>query len=102
MHWVPTGQTVNKEDYVVILMEFRKRFRRKWSALFKSGLSYFQLDNTPVHNSIFVTDFLTNMGNKTVRHTPYSPDLAPCEFWLFPKLRGCRYETTEEFKEALT
>ena len=33
---------------------------------------------------------------------PYSPDLAPCDFWLFPKLRGCRYETIEEMKEALT
>ena len=33
---------------------------------------------------------------------PYSPDLAPCDFWLFPKLRGCRYETNEEMKEAVT
>ena len=33
---------------------------------------------------------------------PYSPHLAPCDFWLFPKLRGCRYETTEEMKEAVT
>ena len=32
----------------------------------------------------------------------HSPDLAPCEFWLFPKLRGCRYETIEEMKEAVT
>ena len=29
---------------------------------------------------------------------PYSPDVAPCDFWLFPKLRGCRYETIEEMK----
>ena len=36
------------------------------------------------------------------RHPPYSPDLAPCDFWLFPKLRGCRYETIEEMKEAVT
>ena len=42
------------------------------------------------------------MGIKTVRHPPYSPDLAPCNFWLFPKLKGCRYETIEEMKEAVT
>ena len=42
------------------------------------------------------------MGIKTVPHRPYSPDLAPCDFWLFPKLRGCRYETIEEMKEAVT
>ena len=37
-----------------------------------------------------------------VPHPPYSLDLAPCDFWLFPKLRGCRYETIEEMKEAVT
>ena len=42
------------------------------------------------------------MGIKTVTHSPYSPDLAPCDFWLFPQLRGCRYETIVEMKESLT
>ena len=42
------------------------------------------------------------MGIKTVHHPPYSPDPAPCDFWLFPKLSGCRYETIEEMKEAVT
>ena len=42
------------------------------------------------------------MGIRTVPHRPYSPDLAPYDFWLFPKLRGCRYETIEEIKEAVT
>ena len=42
------------------------------------------------------------MGIKTVPQPPYSPDLAPCDFGLFPKLRGCRYETIEEMKEAVT
>ena len=41
------------------------------------------------------------MGLKTVPHRPYSPDLGPCDFWLFPKLRGCRYETIEEMKEVV-
>ena len=42
------------------------------------------------------------MGIKTVPQLPYSPELAPCDFWLFPKLRGYRYETIEEMKEAVT
>ena len=46
--------------------------------------------------------FTTKMGIKTFPHPPYSPDLAHYDFWLFPKLRGCRYETTEEMKEAVT
>ena len=42
------------------------------------------------------------MGIKTVPHRPYSPDVAPRDFWLFPKLRDCRYETIEEMKETVT
>ena len=42
------------------------------------------------------------MGIKTAPQPPYNPDLAPCDFFLFPKLRGCRYETIEEMKEAVT
>ena len=102
MHWVPTGQTVNKEYYVEVLREFRKRFRRKKPALFKSGQWHFHQDNASVHNSILVTDYLIKMGIKTVPQPPYSPDLGPSDFWLFPKLTGCRYERIEEMKEAVT
>ena len=46
------------------------------------------------------------MGIKTVSQPPYCPGLAPCDFWLSPKLkenlRGCHNETIEETKEALT
>ena len=82
------------------------KFLGKRSALFKSSQLHFHQDNAPVHNSILVTDYLTKMSIKTVPQPPYSPDLAPCDFWLFPKLkeklRGCRYETIEEMKEAVT
>ena len=42
------------------------------------------------------------MGIKTVPHRLYRPDLVPYDFWLFPQLTGCRYETIEEMKEAVT
>ena len=42
------------------------------------------------------------MGIKTISQPPYSPGLASSDFWLFPKLRVCRYETIEEMKEAVT
>ena len=41
------------------------------------------------------------MGLNTDTHPPYSQDDAPSDFLLFPKLRGCRYETIEEMKEAV-
>ena len=42
------------------------------------------------------------MGILTVPQPLYSPDLALCDFCLFTKLRGCRYEKIEEMKEAVT
>ena len=42
------------------------------------------------------------MDIRTVPQPPYSRDLGPCDFWLFPQLRGCRYERIEEMKEAVT
>ena len=105
-HWVSTGQTLNKEDYVEVLREFSKRFRRKRPALFKSGPWHFHQDNAPVHNPTLVTDYLTEMSIKTFPHPPCSPYLAPWDFCLFlkfkEKLRGCRYETIEKMKEAVT
>ena len=106
MYWVPTWQTVNKEYYVEVLREFRKRFSWKRPALFKSRQWHFHQDNALVHNSLLVIDYLTGIGIKTVLHPPYSPDLALSDFWLFhkfkEKLRGCRYEKIKEMKEAVT
>ena len=42
------------------------------------------------------------MGIKTDPHPPYSPDVAPCDLLLFPKLRCCRYEIIEEMKKTVT
>ena len=68
----------------------------------RRGQWHFHQDNAPVHNSILVTDYLSKMGIKTVPQPLYSPDFAPCDFWLFPKLRGCRYETIEEMRATVT
>ena len=76
----------------------QERFRLKKPALFISGQWHFHQNNSTVHNSILVTDYLTKMGIKTDRQPHYRPNLAPCDFCLFPKLKGCRYETTEEMK----
>ena len=78
------GQRVRVRVRDTMLREFRKRLRRKRPALFELRQWHFHQDNTPVHNSILVTGYLTKMGVKTVRHPPYSTDIALCDFWLFP------------------
>ena len=45
---------------------------------------------------------MTKIGIYTVPRPLYSPDLASCDFWLFPNIRGCGDETIEEMKEAVT
>jgi len=44
-------------------------------------------DNTPPHKARIVTEFLVEQGIETLRHPPYSPDLAPSDFWLFDTLK---------------
>ena len=75
---------------------------REEASTLQIGLVAFPPDNALVHNSILVTDYLTKMGIKTIPHPSYGPYLAPSNFWLFPKLRGCRYERIEEMKEVMT
>ena len=58
------------------------------------------ISSRTIHQST-IPSFLTKIGIKTAPQPTYSPDLAPCDFWLFPTLSGCRYETIEEMKEAV-
>ena len=73
------GQTV-RVTMLRFKREFRKRFRQKRPALFKLGQWHFHQDNTPVHNSILVTDYLSKMGIKTVPQPPIVQTLLPVTF----------------------
>ncbi|EGI67037.1 FLJ37770-like protein [Acromyrmex echinatior] len=42
-------------------------------------------DNAPSHTSLIVRQCLARVS--VLNHPPYSPDLAPCDFSLFPKLK---------------
>ena len=74
--WFAKGLVLGFGLLCRVLREFRKGFRGKRPALFKSGQWHFHPGNTPVHNSIVITDYLIKMGTKTVPHLPYSPDFA--------------------------
>lgn len=45
-------------------------------------------DNASAHKTGAVTQYLMDNGIRVLPHLAYSPDLAPCDFWLFPKLKG--------------
>jgi histone-lysine N-methyltransferase SETMAR len=44
-------------------------------------------DNAKPHVAKVVQEYLSNEGIKIIDHPPYSPDLAPCDFWLFGKIK---------------
>jgi len=55
--------------------------------MWSSGDWFLHDDNAPAHTAMSVQQFLAK--NMTViPHPPYSPDLAPCDFFLFPRMKG--------------
>jgi hypothetical protein len=62
-------------------------------------------DNIPSHISVLTHQFLAKNKIGVIPHPPYSPDLAPCDFFLFPKLKlklkGCWFDTIEEIQAEL-
>ena len=68
----------------------------------------FQLhhDNAPAHSAHVIHAFLAKNSMPLVRQAPYSPDLAPCDFWLFPKLKTIlkrrRFQSREDIMKKST
>ena len=60
-------------------------------------------DNAPAHASLLIREFLTKHETTVVPQPPFSPDFAPADFFLFPKLKsslkGRRFQTEEEIEE---
>jgi len=76
---------VNQTFYVQVLESLRKSIRR-----FRGEISdkwFLHHDNAPSHTSNAVRELLAQNNITTLPHPPYSPDLAPCDFFLFPKLK---------------
>jgi hypothetical protein len=70
-------------------------------------------NNAPANLSNLIQGFLAKHGIPQVRQAPYSPDMAPCDFWLFPRLktqlRGSRFidfsygdVTKKKYRNAMT
>lgn len=104
--FVPTGQTVNAVYYVDVMKRLLARIRRKRPEYRENGSWRLLHDNAPAHRSTLVTDFLTKNHILTVNHSPYSPDLAPCDFYLFGKLqtamKGKRFDDVKHIQKATT
>jgi len=104
--YVPRGQTVNKEFYKTVLQRLRDAVHRHRPDKWRSGNWILHHDNTPAHRAVTTNEFLAKHKIPPLPHPPYSPDLAPCDFFLFPQLKktmkGRRFDDIEEVQANAT
>ena len=81
------GQTVNQQCYLEVLTSLRESIQKKRPGLWSDEWILY-LDNALAHDASRIREFLAKNSITKMDHPPYSPDLAPCHFWLFPKLNN--------------
>jgi hypothetical protein len=100
--FLPQSQTMNQTVYITVLQHLRDAVRRKRPHKWSSGTWFLYQDNAPCHAALSVREFLAKHSIPVVPHSPHSPDLAPCDFFLFPRLKstlkGKRFEDVSEIQ----
>ncbi|KAF8770256.1 Histone-lysine N-methyltransferase SETMAR like protein [Argiope bruennichi] len=64
------------------------RIQRVHSQLYRTSKWSLLHDNPGSLTAIHVCNFLSKRRVTVLAHPPYSPDLAPADFFLFPHLKG--------------
>ncbi len=104
--YAQAGQTINKEYYLEVMRHLRDAVRRKRPKMWAAQNWQLHHDNAPAHFAHLIQTYLAKNNTPLVRHPPYSPDMASCDFWLFPKLKttlkGKRFESREEIMKKTT
>jgi transposase len=94
------GLCIIVQFYCSVLRRLRENIRRKRPELWRAGNLLLHDDNAPSHRALVTREFLTHNSIFTLPDALYSLDLAPCDFFLFPKmklqLRGRRFDRLED------
>ena len=85
--FVPTGQTVNHVYYLEVLKRLREKVRRKRPELSANKSWILHHDNALAHKALSVREFLATKRITVLEHPAYSPDLAPNNVFIFPKIK---------------
>nr|CAP20055.1 transposase [Portunus trituberculatus] len=84
---VPKGQNVSATYYTeTALKSVVKNLEKTKPTRLASGKVHLHHDNALQSHAVKTRQFLEESKLQLINHPPYSPDLAPCDFWLFPKL----------------
>ena len=101
--FLPQGGTVNRHYYLEVLRRLRENIRRKRPELWSRKSWFLHHDNAPAHSSFLIRDYCAKSETTVLPQPPYSPDLAPADFFLFPKLKftlkGRRFDSIDEIKK---
>jgi transposase len=102
--YAPQGQTITKEYYQGVLRRLYDAVQRKRPDLWAAKTWQLHHDNAPAHSAHLIQTFIVKHNISVVRQAPYSPDMAPCNFWLFPKLKmplkGTQFESREDMRNV--
>ena len=100
--FAPEGQTVNTKCYCIVLRRLREDIWQKRPELWRAGNWLLYDDNAPSHRALVTREFLAHNSIIALPYLPYSPDLAPCNFFLFLKmklqLKGRRFHRVEKIQ----
>ena len=98
MDFLAKGTTISGTYYASLLKKLRKSIKTERRGMLTRGVRLLQ-DNAPVHNSHVAQTEARSCGYEILPHPPYSPDLAPSDFHLFPSmksfLKGKRFTNDE-------
>jgi len=101
--FLPEGQTVNKEYYLSVIRRLREVVRQKKKDLRANNSWILHHDNALSHSAIIIREFLIKNETNTIQQPSNSPDIAPCDFFLFDRvkkpLRGTRFNSRKEVME---
>ena len=102
--FIPPGQTVNQTFYREVLERLRERVARVRPGIARTWMLHH--DNAPCHTAVSINEFLAEKSIPVVPQPPYSPDLSPCDFFLFPRLKNHLKErhfgTVDNIQKRLT
>ena len=97
--YLEKGKTITGEYYSNLFTRLDKKICEKRPGLQKKKIIFYQ-DIAPAHKSVLAMGKLRDLYYELLEHPPYSPDMTPCDFCLFPKLKlflaGQRFSSNQE------